>query len=165
MKLTHGCISLTTILVKHYNDLLDRQNYGRSRNEVICFNIWEVFCVYVVPRCIQKLYPTEKYVTSSLPRPELCLSSKSLYCFTNRVVKLMQPCVYLSADCKNLISIIQLKLLYLLLGIDYLLHLLIMVVFKYSCLRFNQLYFIYQAEPLTSCMCSDYKVTRMKHIL
>ena len=32
---------------------------------------------------------TEKYVTSFLARPELRLVSKSLKCFTNRVVKLM----------------------------------------------------------------------------
>ena len=38
--------------------------------------------------------PTQKYVTSSLPRSELLsISSKSLQCFTNRVVKLLQPCV------------------------------------------------------------------------
>ena len=44
---THGCISLTTLLVKHYNDLLDRQNYGRSRNEVTCFYVEDVFCIYL----------------------------------------------------------------------------------------------------------------------
>ena len=49
---------------------------------------------YVVPRCIQKTSPTEKYVTSFLARPELRLVSKSLKCFTNRVVKFMKPCVH-----------------------------------------------------------------------
>ena len=50
--------------------------------------------VYVVPRCIQKTSPTEKYVTLFLARPDLRLVSKSLKCFTNRVVKFMYPCVY-----------------------------------------------------------------------
>ena len=51
---------------------------------------------------IQKIYkkcpPTKKYVTSSLPRPELCPSSKSLQCFTNRVCKVLFPSVYWILD-------------------------------------------------------------------
>ena len=31
---TDGCRSLTTLLVKYYNDLLDRQSSGRARDEV-----------------------------------------------------------------------------------------------------------------------------------
>ena len=74
---TQGCISLTTLFVKHCNDLLDRQNSERSRNQVTCFFIGDVLCMpifkkkyslellfqgifflknwhYVVPRCIQQ---------------------------------------------------------------------------------------------------------------
>ena len=36
----YGCISLTTLLVKHYNDLIDRRSYGRGRDEVFfCINL------------------------------------------------------------------------------------------------------------------------------
>ena len=45
-------------------------------------------------RYIRKTSLTQKYVTSSLARPDLRLSSKSLQCFTYRVVTFMQPCVY-----------------------------------------------------------------------
>ena len=121
---------LHTLLVKHYNDLLDKQSYEQSRDEVTYFYVGDVFCIhfgtmyadfqekifaeisgkmfqtfhcsnvttmkslgvfpryireyffwkwaYMVPRCIQKTSPTLKYVTSSLLRPEICLSSKSL---------------------------------------------------------------------------------------
>ena len=30
---THGCISLTTLFVKHYNDFFDRRSSGRDRDE------------------------------------------------------------------------------------------------------------------------------------
>ena len=32
--LTDGCKSLTTLLVKYYNDMLDRQSFGWGRDEV-----------------------------------------------------------------------------------------------------------------------------------
>ena len=41
---THGGRYLTTLLVKHYNDLLDRQVSGRGREEVTYFYVGEVFC-------------------------------------------------------------------------------------------------------------------------
>ena len=45
---THGCISLTTLLlVKHYNDLLDRRSSGRGRDEVTYFSVEDVFCIHL----------------------------------------------------------------------------------------------------------------------
>ena len=44
---------------------------------------------YLVPRCIHKRSQTMKFVTSSLSHSELCLPSKSLQYFTNRVCKLI----------------------------------------------------------------------------
>ena len=42
-KNTYGFRSLTTLLVKYYNDLLDRQSSGRDRDEVTYFYVGEVF--------------------------------------------------------------------------------------------------------------------------
>ena len=44
---TDAEISLHTLQIKYYNDLLDRQNSGRRRNEVTCFSVGEVFCIYL----------------------------------------------------------------------------------------------------------------------
>ena len=44
---THGCINVTTLLVKHYNDLLDRRSSGRGRDTVTCFYVGDVFCIYL----------------------------------------------------------------------------------------------------------------------
>ena len=38
--------SLNTLLVKYYNDLLDRQCSGRDRDEVTYFYVGDVFCIY-----------------------------------------------------------------------------------------------------------------------
>ena len=40
---THGYRSLTTLLVKHNNDLLDRQSSGRGRDKVSYFYDGNVF--------------------------------------------------------------------------------------------------------------------------
>ena len=42
---THGCKSLTTLLVKYYNDLLDRQSSGQDRDEVTNLYVGDVFCI------------------------------------------------------------------------------------------------------------------------
>ena len=44
---TDAEISLHTLQIKYYNDLLDRQNSGQRRNEVTCFSVGEVFCIYL----------------------------------------------------------------------------------------------------------------------
>ena len=89
---TDGCRSLTTLLVKYYNDLLDRQSSGRGRDEVTYFYVGDVFCIYLGTMYanfqekifaeisgkkfqtfdVSNVYPQHrsKYVTSSLPRPE-----------------------------------------------------------------------------------------------
>ena len=36
--------TLHTLLVKHYNDLLDRQSSGQGRDKATCFYIRDVFC-------------------------------------------------------------------------------------------------------------------------
>ena len=48
-KFTHGCINVTTLLVKHYNDLLERRSSGRARDEVTFFYVGDVFCIYLGP--------------------------------------------------------------------------------------------------------------------
>ena len=40
---THGYTCLTTLLVKHYNDLLDRRSPGWGRDEVTYFSDEDVF--------------------------------------------------------------------------------------------------------------------------
>ena len=44
---TQGCISFTTLLVKCYNDLLDRQSSGRGRDEVTYFSV-----IYTLALCM-----------------------------------------------------------------------------------------------------------------
>ena len=39
--------SLTTLLVKHYNDSNDRQSSGRGMEVVSYFYVGEVFCIYL----------------------------------------------------------------------------------------------------------------------
>ena len=38
---------LHTILVKHYNDLLESQTSERGKNEVSYFYVGDVFCIYL----------------------------------------------------------------------------------------------------------------------
>ena len=47
IKNTDANRSLTTLLVKHYNDLLDRQSCRRGRVEVTYFYVGDVFCIYL----------------------------------------------------------------------------------------------------------------------
>ena len=44
---THGYINLTTLLVKHYNDLLTRRRSGRARNKVTYFSVGDGFCIHL----------------------------------------------------------------------------------------------------------------------
>ena len=37
--------SLTTLVVKHYNDLLDRQTSERGKDEVTYFYVGDLFCL------------------------------------------------------------------------------------------------------------------------
>ena len=37
----------TLLLVKHYNDFLDRQSSERSRDEVTYFYVGDVFCIHL----------------------------------------------------------------------------------------------------------------------
>ena len=45
--LTDGSRILHTLLVKHYNDLLDRQSSERGKNEVTYFFVGDVFCIHL----------------------------------------------------------------------------------------------------------------------
>ena len=45
---TDGSRILHTLLVKHYNDLLDKQSSERSRDEVTYFSVGAVFCIHLV---------------------------------------------------------------------------------------------------------------------
>ena len=44
---TDGSRILHTLLVKHYNDLLDRQSSERGKDEVTYFYVGEVFCIHL----------------------------------------------------------------------------------------------------------------------
>ena len=44
---TDGSRILHTLLVKHYNDLLDRQSSERGKNEVTYFYVGDVFCIHL----------------------------------------------------------------------------------------------------------------------
>ena len=99
----HVVLSTTvTFIAAKLNAILFEKRYFKILNFFpgVSGKIFSWKLAYVVPRGIQKTSSTEKYVISPLPRPELRLSTKSLYYFTNRVIKLMQPCV-----CRNLISL------------------------------------------------------------
>ena len=45
----NGCRSLTTLIVKYYNDLLERQSSGRDRGEVTYSYVGDIFCIYLGP--------------------------------------------------------------------------------------------------------------------
>ena len=44
---TDGSKILHTLLVKHYNDLLDRQSSERGQDEVTYFYVGDVFCIHL----------------------------------------------------------------------------------------------------------------------
>ena len=44
---TDGSRILYTLLVKHYNDLLDRQSSERDKDEVTYFYFGDVFCLHL----------------------------------------------------------------------------------------------------------------------
>ena len=44
---TDGNNILHTLLVKHYNDLLERQRSERGKDEVSYFYVGDVFCIYL----------------------------------------------------------------------------------------------------------------------
>ena len=44
---TDGSRILHTLLVKHYNDLLDRQSSERGKDEVTYFYVGDVFCIHL----------------------------------------------------------------------------------------------------------------------
>ena len=44
---TDGCNILHTLLVKHYNDLLDRQSSERGKDEVTYFYVGDIFCIHL----------------------------------------------------------------------------------------------------------------------
>ena len=44
---TDGSRILHSLLVKHYNDLLDRQSSERGKNEVTYFYVGDVFCIHL----------------------------------------------------------------------------------------------------------------------
>ena len=44
---TDGSRILHTLLVKHYNDLLDRQSSERGKNEVTYFYVGDIFCIHL----------------------------------------------------------------------------------------------------------------------
>ena len=100
---------------------IDKVLNGTGRDEVTYFYVGDVFCIYLGTTYVdfqEKIFPEtsgKKFQTfhcsnattmKSLElfpiRSELRLSSKSLQCFTNRVVKFMQPrvynCMYMSSN-------------------------------------------------------------------
>ena len=42
---TDGCNILHTLLVKHYNDLLDNQSSEQGKDEVTYFYVEDIFCI------------------------------------------------------------------------------------------------------------------------
>ena len=44
---TDGGSILHTLLVKHYNDLLDRQTSERDKDKVTCFYVEDIFCIHL----------------------------------------------------------------------------------------------------------------------
>ena len=44
---TDGSRILHTLLVKHYNDLLDRQSSEQDKDEVTYFYVGDVFCIHL----------------------------------------------------------------------------------------------------------------------
>ena len=44
---TDGSKILHTLLVKHYNDLLDRQSSERDKDEVTNFYVGDIFCIHL----------------------------------------------------------------------------------------------------------------------
>ena len=44
---TDGSRILHTLLVKHYNDLLDKQSSERGKDEVTYFYVGDVFCIHL----------------------------------------------------------------------------------------------------------------------
>ena len=44
---TDGSKTLHTLLVKHYNDLLNRQSSERGKDEVSYFYVGDVFCIHL----------------------------------------------------------------------------------------------------------------------
>ena len=46
MQNTDGSKSLHTLLVKHYNDLLERQSSKQGKDEISFFYVGDVFCIY-----------------------------------------------------------------------------------------------------------------------
>ena len=44
---TDGSKILHTLLVKHYNDLLERQSSERGKDEVSNFYVGDVFCIHL----------------------------------------------------------------------------------------------------------------------
>ena len=44
---TDGNNILHTPLVKHYNDLLERQSSERGKDEVLYFDVGDVFCIHL----------------------------------------------------------------------------------------------------------------------
>ena len=77
---TDAEISLHTLLVKYYNDLLGRQTSERGWDEVTYFSVGDLFCTHLGTKYanFQEKIFAEISVTSSLSRSELCLPSKSL---------------------------------------------------------------------------------------
>ena len=45
---TNGCKTLHALLVKYYNDLLDRQSSGRGRDEVKTFHCSNATTIFVI---------------------------------------------------------------------------------------------------------------------
>ena len=44
---TDGSKISHTLLVKHYNDLLDNHSYKRGKDEVTYFYVGEIFCIHL----------------------------------------------------------------------------------------------------------------------
>ena len=78
---THGYINLTTLLVKHYNDLLTRRRSGRARNEVTYFSVGDVTTMEILelfPRRFREDFFLKigirgpKVYTKNVPNREVC---------------------------------------------------------------------------------------------
>ena len=47
LEYTDGSRILHPLLVKHYNDLLDRQSSERGKDEVTYFYVGDIFCIHL----------------------------------------------------------------------------------------------------------------------
>ena len=63
---THGDKNLHTLLVKHYNDLLDGQRSERSIDKVTYFHAGDLFCTHLGTNFQEKIFADSSNVTKKV---------------------------------------------------------------------------------------------------